>query len=70
MNKHADTHRSQLLKISEFARETDLSPRTLRLYEEQGLLTPKARSVGGFRFYSLEQRKRLHYIQKLKDFLM
>jgi MerR family copper efflux transcriptional regulator len=40
------------LQIGEVARRTDLSIRTIRHWEEMGLLTPTARSSGGFRLYS------------------
>ena len=56
-----------LMKISEFAKKNHLSARALRLYEEQGLLTPVKRSEGGFRFYKADQALRLNYIQSLQD---
>ena len=55
-----------LLKISELAQEVQLTPRALRHYEERGLITPRERSEGGFRFYHESQRTRLEYIQRLK----
>ena len=57
----------QLIKISEFAEQNQLSPRALRLYEEQGLLEPAQRTKGGFRLYTTEQIDRLKYIQKFQD---
>ena len=58
---------NQLIKISEFAEQNQLSPRALRLYEEQGLLEPAQRTKGGFRLYTTEQIDRLKYIQKFQD---
>ena len=55
-----------MMKISEFAELTQRSPRTLRLYEELGLLTPRQRTAGGFRLYHAEQAVRLVYIDKLQ----
>ena len=56
-----------MMKISEFAEFTQRSPRTLRLYEELGLLTPHQRTAGGFRLYHAEQAVRLVYIDKLQS---
>lgn len=68
MKREADEKRSSepLLKISELAHEVQLTPRALRHYEERGLITPRARSEGGFRFYHESQRIRVEYIQRLK----
>ena len=41
-----------LLQIGEVAERVDLSLRSVRFYEESGLLTPEARSAGGFRLYA------------------
>jgi DNA-binding transcriptional MerR regulator len=43
-----------VLQIGEVARRTRLSIRTIRHWEEMGLVTPSARSSGGFRLYSEE----------------
>ncbi|MFQ5637072.1 MAG: MerR family DNA-binding transcriptional regulator [bacterium] len=40
------------MKIGELARETGLTIRTIRYYEELGLLQPLQRSKGGFRLFS------------------
>ena len=64
---HEPRRDERLMKISEFAKENELSPRALRLYEERGLISPKLRSDSGFRLYTDEQGVRLKYIQKMKD---
>jgi DNA-binding transcriptional MerR regulator len=46
--------------IREMAREFDVSLRTLRFYEDRGLLTP--RRQGSSRFYDGEDRRRLEAI--------
>ena len=65
--KHQVKKSDKLMKISEFAKVNELSARTLRLYEEQGLLQPVSKSDSGFRFYTSEQQIRIRFIQKMKD---
>jgi DNA-binding transcriptional MerR regulator len=52
--------------IGEIAREFDVSLRTLRFYEDRGLLRP--RRHGASRFYSVGDRNRLRTILKGKRF--
>jgi MerR family transcriptional regulator, copper efflux regulator len=54
------------LQIGEVAERAELSLRTVRYYEEQGLLTPARRSDGGFRLYTDEQVRRLLVIKQMK----
>jgi MerR family Zn(II)-responsive transcriptional regulator of zntA len=54
------------LKIGDFARLADTNLRTLRYYEEIGLLEPVTRSSGGFRYYRTEDANRLRMIQTLQ----
>ncbi len=51
--------------ISELAREFDISPRTIRYYEEIGLLSPK-RTKGNQRVFSRKDRARLKLILRGK----
>lgn len=53
--------------ISDLAREFDLSTRTIRFYEEKGLLSP-ARTAGGHRVYSRQDRSRIKLILRGKRF--
>ena len=57
-----------LLKIGEAAERVGLSLRTVRYYEEVGLLTPSARSPGGFRLYSEDDVARLQVLKAMKPF--
>ncbi len=54
------------MRIGEVAERTGLSPRTLRHYEEVGLVVPSARSKGGFRLYTESDVDRLMAIRRMK----
>ncbi|MFT8315995.1 MAG: MerR family transcriptional regulator [Clostridium sp.] len=55
-------------KIGEIAKLTNLTTRTIRYYEELGLLgTRKNRSLGQLRLFDNDDIKRLKKIQMLKD---
>lgn len=54
------------LQIGEVADRAGLSLRTVRYYEEQGLVTPAKRSDGGFRLYTEQQVDRLLVIKQMK----
>lgn len=53
-------------QIGEVAERTGLSLRTIRYYEEVGLITPSARSQGGFRLYTEEDIARLDVVKAMK----
>jgi len=57
------------LQIGEAADRTELTQRTLRYYEEKGLLKSPSRMDGGFRLYSPDDIERLERIKELKDLL-
>lgn len=57
------------LQIGEAAERAHLTQRTLRYYEEKGLLHPPTRMDGGFRLYSAEDMDRIDRIRQLKDLL-
>jgi DNA-binding transcriptional MerR regulator len=61
------TAESPLLKIQEVAAETGLTPRSIRYYEEMGLLEPAGRSEGAYRLYDDSDLERLRYIKELRD---
>ncbi|MEU4091685.1 MerR family transcriptional regulator [Streptomyces sp. NPDC026673] len=54
------------MQIGEVAARTELSLRTIRHYEETGLVTPSARSQGGFRLYTEADVARLMAIRRMK----
>ncbi len=60
------TPRGELMQIGHVADRTGLSLRTIRFYEENGLVIPTARSEGGFRLYSESDVARLEVIKRMK----
>ncbi|MGA5166685.1 MULTISPECIES: MerR family transcriptional regulator [Streptomyces] len=54
------------MQIGEVAARTELSLRTIRHYEETGLVVPSARSRGGFRLYTEADVARLMVIRRMK----
>lgn len=55
-----------MMHIGELAERTELSLRTLRHYDEIGLLEPSGRSEGGFRLYTEGDYERLMLIRRMK----
>jgi DNA-binding transcriptional MerR regulator len=51
-------HQREVLKIGELAEELGTTPRTIRLYEELGLIVPE-RTDGGTRLYARKDVKRM-----------
>lgn len=54
------------MRIGEVAERTELSFRTLRHYDEIGLVTPSARTDGGFRLYTDGDVARILLIRRMK----
>ncbi|MFJ3670359.1 MerR family transcriptional regulator [Streptomyces sp. NPDC090106] len=54
------------MQIGEVAARTELSLRTIRHYEDTGLVTPSARSQGGFRLYTETDVARLMVVRRMK----
>jgi DNA-binding transcriptional MerR regulator len=54
------------MQIGEVAERTDLSLRTIRYYEEVGLVAPSARSQGGFRLYTEPDVAQLQLAKRMK----
>ncbi|MGI9119457.1 MAG: MerR family transcriptional regulator [Acidimicrobiales bacterium] len=67
MNVASDVDPGAILRIGEVALRAGVSPRTLRYYEELGLLTPCGHSPGGARRYSEADVARLVRIRELQD---
>lgn len=61
-----NAEKPQLMHIGAVAERTELSFRTLRHYDEIGLITPSGRSAGGFRLYAESDVERILLIRRMK----
>jgi DNA-binding transcriptional MerR regulator len=57
----------QNMKIGEVAKQLGISTRTIRYYEEVGLMGGKRKDPGNIRIYGKEDVVRLKFILKLKE---
>jgi MerR family transcriptional regulator, copper efflux regulator len=57
---------ASMTHIGEVARRTAMSLRTVRYYEEVGLVRPSGRSEGGFRLYTEADVQRLLLVRALR----
>jgi DNA-binding transcriptional MerR regulator len=62
-----DAAATELLRIQEVADLVGLTPRSIRYYEEVGLLEPAGRSEGAYRLYDADDVDRLRFIKGLRD---
>lgn len=53
-----------MVRISELARAAGVGISTVRFYERRGLVTPTARTHGGYRHYDREALRRLKFIRR------
>jgi len=56
-----------MMHIGSLAQQAGTTTRTVRYYEEMGLIKPECRTPGGFRCYCQDQLSRLHTILSLKE---
>ena len=56
-----------MMLIGDLADRAGVSTRTIRYYEELGMIQPEERTAGGFRRYSDEQLRCLNIISSLKS---
>ena len=66
MAVRAEARQDETIRIGDLARRTELTLRTIRYYEELGLLESVKRIEGGTRVYTREDERRLRFIQRLK----
>jgi DNA-binding transcriptional MerR regulator len=57
----------RLIRVGEVAERLEVSPRTVKYYEELGLVEPGERSAGGFRLYGSREIERLERILQMKS---
>jgi DNA-binding transcriptional MerR regulator len=57
---------TEQLRISELARRIDVNPRTIRYYEQIGLLPPPQREANGYRVYDRADVERLQFIRRAR----
>ena len=61
------TQSHNFMQIGDLARLTGKTVRTVRFYEEKGLLRPTDHTEGGFRLYKAEDAKRIQLIERLQE---
>jgi DNA-binding transcriptional MerR regulator len=60
-------NRESRQQIGELANDLGVTTRTLRLYEQLGLIDPPQRTEGGIRFYDKEDIRRIKFVLKVKE---
>ncbi|HEY9602958.1 MAG TPA: MerR family transcriptional regulator [Allocoleopsis sp.] len=58
---------TERMRIGELAQKAGVTPRTIRYYENLGLLKPSEREGKGFRYYTEAQLAKLHKIDALQS---
>lgn len=61
-----DPPTAEAMHIGEVAARTELSLRSLRHWEEVGLLQPSGRTAGGFRLYTEDDVEKILVIRRMK----
>jgi len=56
----------EFIQIGELAKKTKVTPRTIKHYEEKGLLKPFKKTRGGFRLYQNDKVELVERIRQLK----
>lgn len=58
-----------VISIGEFSKICEVTTKTLRYYEEIGLLAPKEiNRESGYRYYAIEQLEQMLFINRLKSY--
>jgi DNA-binding transcriptional MerR regulator len=60
-------NRESRQQIGELASALGVTTRTLRFYEQLGLIDPPQRTEGGIRFYDKEDIRRIKFVLKVKE---
>jgi DNA-binding transcriptional MerR regulator len=68
MNGHkTEPENNDCISIGVLAKNTGVTTRTLRYYEEMGIMSPSCRTEGSTRAYTLEDVRKLKFVLKLKE---
>ena len=58
---------SEKYTIGELAKKLNITTRTIRYYDQKGLVRPNSIGENGYRFYTVEQVKQLKLVIFLKE---
>ncbi|UMZ74357.1 MerR family transcriptional regulator [Natranaerofaba carboxydovora] len=58
---------NELIRIGDLAKMAGVSTRTIKYYEEIGLISPADRSSGGFRYYTSDDLIKIKVIRNLQE---
>jgi len=64
--ENKNENEEKFIQIGELAKKTRVTPRTIKHYEEKGLLKPFKKTQGGFRLYQNDKVKLVERIRQLK----
>ena len=64
--KVREEQEKKFIQIGELAKKTRVTPRTIKYYEDKGLLKPFKKTQGGFRLYQNDKVKLVERIRQLK----
>lgn len=64
---NAEQKNEELISIGDLAKSLDLTTRTLRYWEEAGIIEAAPRSEGSNRYYSQDIARRVRFIIRLKE---
>ena len=65
-SRNGNGRNGSLMRIGDLAKKAGTTMRTIRYYEERGLIAPAARTRGGFRLYKDGELRKLHLIRSLQ----
>lgn len=63
----ANGNNGRLMRIGDLAKKAGTTMRTIRYYEQLGLIAPAARTRGGFRLYEENELRKLRLIKNLQS---
>jgi len=66
VQEEGNRNNGQLMRIGDLAKKAGTTMRTIRYYEQLGLIAPAARTRGGFRLYEEGELRRLRLIKILQ----